>query len=88
MNINYFKTEMNISTCLTRVLCSRVLLLEFKRRFSVGTFNDVHGRNKQNTPDVFSKNTNRFLFTYYSLTHSVENSLVKQKRIGNITVGY
>lgn len=45
--------------------------------FRVGTFNDVHGKNKHNTPDVFSTTTNRFLFTYYSLTVSVENALVK-----------
>lgn len=46
--------------------------------FRVGTFNDVHGKNEHNTPDVFSTTPNRFLFTYYSLTVSVENALVKR----------
>lgn len=57
------------------------VLLKWKCRINVSsTFNDVHGQNKHNTPDVFSAIINRFLFTYYSLTVSVENVLVKHER--------
>lgn len=62
------------------VLCTRVILKLKCRIYAPSTFNDVHGKNKHSTrtPDVFSATTNRFLFTYYSLTVSVKNVLTKQ----------